>query len=437
MPLNSLITKLGPGIIFAATAIGISHLVQATRAGADFGLALAGFILLACVIKYPAFRFGSEYAAATGQSLVDNYFRQGPWAILVLGLDLLISMFVGTAALALVSAGLVGSALSLSLDPKLVVMILLALCAALLIAGKYHVFEQVSKGFVGLLLVLIVVATLLVLSGVNWQEASLTLPGEFDRATLLFIIALSGVMPSALIVSVFQSLWVCAKSRDMGAPFNPADARFDFNLGYVISTLLAFGFLILGTVLMYQPGVTVLDSPNGFAAQLISLFTTSIGGFAYPIISLVVVVVMVSSLLAVVDACPRVIGALISYRKQAGAEQAGRTAPRRFGELMGQENSPQENRRYALLVIIQCSGALVLLMLFANSFRAFVDFATSIAFVTAPLIAFLNHRAMFSTDLPPAHRPGKITETWSWLGILSMGLFGVSYICFGLLGIGR
>ena len=97
----------------------------------------------------------------------------------------------------------------------------------------------------------------------------------------------------------------------------------------------------------------------------------------------------------------------------------------------------QENRHYALLVIIQCSGALVLLMLFASSFRAFVDFATSIAFVTAPLIAFLNHRAMFSTDLPPPHRPGKIMETWSWLGILSMGLFGVSYVCFGILGLGR
>ena len=429
---NALVAKLGPGIIFAATAIGISHLVQATRAGADFGLAMAGFILLACAIKYPAFRFGSEYAAATGQSLVDNYFRQGRWALLVLGLDLTISMFVGTAALALVSAGLVGSALSLSLDPKLVVMVLLALCAAVLIAGKYHLFERVSKSFVALLLVLIVVATLLVLPGVKWHEASLMLPGEFDRATLLFVVALSGVMPSAMIVSVFQSLWVCAKSRDMGAPFSPADARFDFNLGYVITTLLAFGFLILGTVLMYQPGLAVADSPNGFAGQLISLFTTSIGGFAYPIISLVVVVVMVSSLLAVVDACPRVIGALISYRKQAGAEQAGRTAPLRFGELMG-----QENRYYALLVIIQCSGALMLLMLFASSFRAFVDFATSIAFVTAPLIAFLNHRAMFSVALPPPHRPGKMMETWSWLGILSMGLFGVSYICFGILGLGR
>ena len=428
MSLHSLIGKLGPGIIFAATAIGISHLVQSTRAGADFGLALAGFILLACVIKYPAFRFGSEYAAATGQNLVDNYFRQGRWAVLVLGLDLLISMFVGTAALALVSAGLVVSALSLNLDPELVVMILLVLCATLLIAGKYRVFEQVSKGFVAVLLVLIIVATTLVLPDIDWKDAGLTLPGEMNRATLLFITALSGVMPTAMVVSVFHSLWVCAKAEDMGTPVSPADARFDFNLGYVISTLLAFGFLILGTVLIYQQGVTVVNSPNGFAAQLISLFTSSIGGFAYPLISLVVVVVMVSSLLAVIDACPRVFGALISYRKHAGAGNAQQTVQRGFGELMA-----RDNKYYAPLIILQCIGAAILLMLFAGSFKAFVDFATSIAFVTAPLIAFLNHRAMFSADVSPEHRPGKIIEIWSRLGILCLGVFGVSYICFGIL----
>ena len=29
--------KLGPGILFAGAAIGVSHLVQSTKAGADFG----------------------------------------------------------------------------------------------------------------------------------------------------------------------------------------------------------------------------------------------------------------------------------------------------------------------------------------------------------------------------------------------------------------
>ena len=34
------ISKLGPGLLFAGAAIGVSHLVQSTRAGADFGLSL-------------------------------------------------------------------------------------------------------------------------------------------------------------------------------------------------------------------------------------------------------------------------------------------------------------------------------------------------------------------------------------------------------------
>ena len=32
------LNKLGTGLLFAVTAIGISHLVQSTRAGSDFGL---------------------------------------------------------------------------------------------------------------------------------------------------------------------------------------------------------------------------------------------------------------------------------------------------------------------------------------------------------------------------------------------------------------
>ena len=63
----------GPGILWAATAIGVSHLVQSTRAGASAGFGLAGVILIALVLKYPFFEYGPRYAAATGQSLVEGY----------------------------------------------------------------------------------------------------------------------------------------------------------------------------------------------------------------------------------------------------------------------------------------------------------------------------------------------------------------------------
>jgi Mn2+/Fe2+ NRAMP family transporter len=347
----------------------------------------------------------------------------------VLMIDLTISMFVATAAIALVTAGLVGSALSLRLNPVLLVIILLGFCATLLIGGRYHLFERVTKGFVALLIVLLVLATSLVIPDIDWEKASLILPADVqNRATWLFIVALAGWMPSPLGVAVFQSLWVAAKSKDLGVPFSPSDARFDFNFGYMIAAVLAMGFLILGPVLMYQPGVEIANSPNGFAEQLIALFTTAIGGFAYPVITIAAIAVMLSSLLTIIDACPRGIGALITYRKPTRMESAN-AAHRQKAE----ESTTTENKYYVHLIVFQCLGALAVLTLFESSFRTFIDFATSVAFLTSSIMAYLNHRAMFSSDVPPEHRPSKIIEVWSLLGILALGTFAVAYIYFGVL----
>ena len=89
---HNILQSLGPGILLAAAAVGVSHLVQSTRAGAEFGFALAGVIVISCVLKYPAFRFGNEYAAATGETLIDNYRRQGWWAVALFVVVMLASM---------------------------------------------------------------------------------------------------------------------------------------------------------------------------------------------------------------------------------------------------------------------------------------------------------------------------------------------------------
>ena len=73
----SKIKKLGPGLLFAGAAIGVSHLVQSTRAGADYGWGLLWALLLVNLFKYPFFQFGQRYAAATGETLLDGYKRMG------------------------------------------------------------------------------------------------------------------------------------------------------------------------------------------------------------------------------------------------------------------------------------------------------------------------------------------------------------------------
>ena len=74
---NKISKVLGPGLIFASMAIGVSHLVQSTRAGANYGFALLWIIIAANVFKYPFFEFAGRYANATGESLIDGYNRLG------------------------------------------------------------------------------------------------------------------------------------------------------------------------------------------------------------------------------------------------------------------------------------------------------------------------------------------------------------------------
>lgn len=58
---NSFLSKLGPGLLYAGAAVGVSHLVQSTRAGGMFGFELILAIVIIHLIKYPFFEFGPRY----------------------------------------------------------------------------------------------------------------------------------------------------------------------------------------------------------------------------------------------------------------------------------------------------------------------------------------------------------------------------------------
>lgn len=402
-------------MLFAAACVGTSHLVQSTRAGADYGIALWWVIILACVIKYPAFYFGSLYAAAAKESLLESYRRLGRWALFLFALELLVNMFVATSAVALITGGLVNNILHLGLDPISMAGILLGACAILLISGKYHLFENVTTIFVVLFTLLILLVVVLAVPKFTASVPNLSLHFELDLKTILFIIAFAGWMPTALGASVFQSLWVCAKSKDLHRAFTPQEAKFDFNLGYVGTAFIALCFLLLGTVFMHQQDITVAASAAGFAGQFIGLFTAAIGDWVYPIIAVAAIAIMVSTLLTLLDACPRALEILVSYWSPKSEHRSGK-----FGS-------------YNLFVIIQCIGAMLILFAFMRSFKTFIDFATSVAFLVAPFIAYINHRAMFSERVPAALRPTVVLKIWSILGILALTLFALCYLYFGVL----
>jgi Mn2+/Fe2+ NRAMP family transporter len=90
---------LGPGIMMATAAVGGSHLVASTKAGATYGWQLIGLILLVNLFKYPFFRAGVQYTVGTKKSLIQGYRELGKGYLwLFSGLNV-ISGIVNTAAL--------------------------------------------------------------------------------------------------------------------------------------------------------------------------------------------------------------------------------------------------------------------------------------------------------------------------------------------------
>ena len=111
------IRALGPGLLWAGAAIGVSHLVQSTRAGAIYGFSLVGIVLIANILKYPFFEYGPRYAAATGKSLLDGYRELGNWAMVIFLLLTFGTMFTIQAAVTIVTSGLAAHLFGVSLTP--------------------------------------------------------------------------------------------------------------------------------------------------------------------------------------------------------------------------------------------------------------------------------------------------------------------------------
>ena len=78
------IKSLGPCLLWASAAIGVSHIVQSTRAGATYGYILLIAVLLANLFKYPFFEFATRYTTVKNETVLDGYFKLGRFAIYLL-----------------------------------------------------------------------------------------------------------------------------------------------------------------------------------------------------------------------------------------------------------------------------------------------------------------------------------------------------------------
>ncbi len=404
------IKSLGPGLLWAGAAIGVSHLVQSSRAGAIYGFDLVGIILLINLFKYPFFEFGPRYAASTGESLLQGYNRLGKWGLVLYVLLTLGTMFTLQAAITAVTAGIFSNVFSGSFTPFTWALIILITGILIITVGKFSFLDKIIKFIISLLAISTLVAVVSAITKGFNPDPEYTRSFEWNFTDIALLIAFAGWMPSAIDISVWHSLWTIAKKKETGYTPKLRESLFDFNVGYIGTALLSIGFLSLGALVMYGSGNQFSDNGTQFAGQLINLFTSNLGSWAYILIAIAALTTMSSTTLTCLDAYPRVLKP---------------TTELLFPKITSRKEWNWLSWMWLGILFI---GTIVILKFFITAMSFLVDLATTLSFLTAPVLGYMNYKVVTGSNVKQEDRPKLWLRILTWAGLVVLSGFGIYYI---------
>ncbi|GLT19949.1 membrane protein [Vibrio zhanjiangensis] len=403
--LSRLTRSLGPGIMMATIAIGGSHLVASTKAGAIYGWQLVGLILLVNLLKYPFFRASVQYTVGTGETIVEGYAKLGHAYVWLFSGLCVIAGIINTAALLLFSASLLAYFVPLELPITVLCVAVLAACILILLLGHYKALNAVSKAIMFLLSVTTIAAMLVAAN--NPVEVSPTFiePSPWSIAAIGFLVITMGWMPTGIEVSNMTSIWL--KSQQRQNKVTAQSALFDFNVGYIATALLAIVFLALGTLVLHGTNTEFSQSGVGFTHQLVSLYTSTIGEWSRYLIATVAFLCIFGSTITAIDGYARTISE---------------------SQRLLQDKTEIKPKVTILWTMAISLGALAIIFFWASTLLPMLDFAMTLAFITTPFFALLNFVLVSKTDLPKALA---LSKPMKWLSIIGLVyLFGFLAVFF-------
>ena len=400
--MKKFINKLGPGLLFAGAAIGVSHLVQSTKAGAEFGFGLTWVLILCNFFKYPFFLFGTKYTYATGETMLDGYLKISKSILLIyFGLSL-VTIFTIQAAVTIVTAGLAIELFGITDNITYWAFMIIVFSYLILMIGKYKLLDNLMKFIIMILAISTFIA--LVSSSLNNEIIF-----DFDQIIpknsegIIFLAAFMGWMPAPLDISIWQSIWTNEKIK-IEKKSNYNTAKFDFNVGYIITIFLGLSFLGLGAYVMYGSGDKFSESGAVFASQLINLYTSNLGKGMMIFIAIAAFTTMFSTTITCLDASPRAMSKTVDLLKF-----------KRFND-------------YNSWITILAIGTIIIFVFFMSEMGTLVKIATVLSFLTAPFYAIINYILMSSSFIPKKYKLSKWMNIYCISGIIFLLFFSIWYI---------
>ena len=231
-------SDLGPGLLLAATGIGVGDMVSSTIAGASYGLTLVWALAAGVILKYAITEGAARWQLATGSSLLEGWRDHLPRALVVAFFIYFViwSYFVSSALIA--ASALVPTAI-MPVVPLPVWGVLHAVAAFTLVwFGRYDRFLAVIKWFVGLKFAAVIGSVLLIVfwSGADWSHVGAR--QEFSTPYTLSLIG--GVGGTVTLLSYAYWMREAGWSGTGRLPMARGDLTVSFGLVMVFSFSMIF-----------------------------------------------------------------------------------------------------------------------------------------------------------------------------------------------------
>ena len=397
-----IIKRLGPGLLFAGAAIGVSHLVQSTRAGAEFGFGLIWALLLINMVKYPFFQMAPRYTIPTGKTLLEGAMGMHKGILIVYFVLSMLTMFTIQTAVTIVTAGLAAQLFGFSVSAAIISVVILIICALVLNFGRFALLNNLMKVIVVVLAITTIIAVLVAFNARGGQQVLMTQIIPSDVKGIAFLIAFMGWMPAPMDIAIWQSLWV--KEGLKSKLVSLKEALFDFNVGYMGTVIIGLCFVSMGALVMFGSGAEFSNRAIDFAGQLIGMYTSSLGKWASVLIGIAALTTMFSTTLTTLDASPR--------------------AMSKTAQLLGLPNYIVSYKTWLLILV---AGTCLILLVFVSEMRLLINIATTLSFVTAPFYA-LFYLMLFRNQNPDGVSLPIWLRVYAMISLVLLLLFSLWYI---------
>lgn len=310
------LTRIGPGMVLAASIVGSGELIATTTLGAQVGFAVLWIILLSCAIKPVVQGEFGRYTIATGHTALEGFNRlPGPR----LGVNWLIWAWALMVSLTLLQVGGMYGGVAQVLHllvPAIPVNLWVGVCfvitLALLLGGGYQRIERFAVVKVGLFTVLTICAAAILLrrpGAISLDDLQRGLSFQLPDAGLATAIAVFGITGVGATELVMYPYWCVEKGyaryageRDGSAAWRERARgwirvmHLDITCSLIIYTLATIAFYLLGAAVLNRMGLVPAERDT--ITVLSNIYTQTLGEWTLWIFYLGAVVTLYGTVFA-------------------------------------------------------------------------------------------------------------------------------------------